>query len=252
MGKYRRYIITAAMLLLLAAFFRFALVGYSFLSYVLLGCAALDIIYLGLQALSNRRRRAALIMRRVVNLGVILLVLAFAVTEGFIVAEALGAKDPPETDYAIVLGAGVDGKRPSLSLAARLRSALRFSETNPGAVLILSGGQGEGEDITEAQCMYDWLLGNGVPADSLVLEERAVNTEENLKFSRDILLRLHREPGPVTVVTAGYHILRAKLMARDAGFSDVTAMAASTGRPILELNYYLREAVAIWYYIIFK
>lgn len=251
MKEYRRQIIAAVILFAAALFFRFALVGYSFLAYILMGAAAVVLVYMALRILSHRRDGAAKLLRRLVTAGLALLILAFAVTECFIVAEVIGAGAPKGANWAIVLGAGVNGKTPSLSLRVRLDAALDFAGENPDSRLVLSGGMGEGEDITEAQCMYDWLVARGVEPERLIMEPKAVSTEENLDFSRELIAGVDPDFDSVTIVTAGYHILRAKLMAEDAGFENVTAVPAVTARPVLELNYYLREAVAIWYYLIF-
>lgn len=251
MKRYLGYAVFSGVCVALWAFFSYALVGYGFLGLCALGLGALGGVFWVLKALSAKKPGAARALRRVVWGAVILCLVAVAITEAAIISVARAAATAPgHADYAIVLGAGVHGTRPSRSLKARLETALEFSRDDPEAYLVLSGGQGPGEEISEAQCMYLWLTERGVSPDRLILEERAGTTEENLEFSRQIIEDRGDGGGSVCVITAYYHVARAVMMAKDAGFEDVSARGASTGMPVLEVNYYLREAPAIWWYLV--
>ena len=87
-------------------------------------------------------------------------------------------------DAVIVLGAAVHGKTPSLTLKRRLDTAVKYHKQNPDAVIIVSGGQGVQEDITEAEAMRNYLIKNGVEADKIIKEEAATSTFENFAFSK--------------------------------------------------------------------
>ena len=86
-------------------------------------------------------------------------------------------------DYIIVLGAHVDGTRMTLALLERARRALLYLEENPGTKAVLSGGKGDGENISEAEAMYRYLTGHGIDGDRLIREEESTSTKENLEFS---------------------------------------------------------------------
>ena len=58
----------------------------------------------------------------------------------------------------IVLGAGLKGDTPSLALERRLEKAAEYMNKNGNAIAIVSGGQGKGETISEAQAMENYLL----------------------------------------------------------------------------------------------
>ena len=73
-------------------------------------------------------------------------------------------------DYIIVLGAHVDGTRMTLALLERTRRALLYLEENPGTKAVLSGGRGDGENISEAEAMYRYLTGHGIDGSRLILE----------------------------------------------------------------------------------
>lgn len=160
-----------------------------------------------------------------------------------------GRKAPPEepADAVIVLGAGVNGTEPSLSLRTRLDVALDYLTANPDIPAVLTGGRGYGETITEAQCMYDYLTERGVEPERLILEDAASNTAENFAFSRELLVEAGVDPSAdmVAVVTNDFHIARAKLLAARNGYGDAVGVPAELPWAHLEINYYLREAFAM-------
>ena len=82
----------------------------------------------------------------------------------------------PDLDYIIVLGAHVAGTRLSKALLERTRRALRYLEENPETRAVLSGGQGQGEQISEAEAMYRYLTEHGIDGSRLILEDRSTNT----------------------------------------------------------------------------
>ena len=160
-----------------------------------------------------------------------------------------GGKEPPQDSAkaVIVLGAGVNGTQPSLSLRTRLDAALKYLEEHPDIPVVLTGGQGYGEEITEAACMSDYLTAHGVDADRLILEEAASNTAENFAFSRELLQEAGVDPSTdmVAVVTNDFHIARAKLLAARNGYGYAAGVPAELPWIHLEINYYLREAFAM-------
>ena len=109
---------------------------------------------------------------------------------------------PDNLDYIIVLGAHVDGTRLSLALLERTRRAFQYLKENPDTKAVLSGGQGEGERISEAEAMYRYLTDHGIEGKRLFLEERSTNTKENLDFSLALIGNLEHSVG---VVTNNFH-----------------------------------------------
>ena len=139
--------------------------------------------------------------------------------EVFVVSQGRGDFAAMPSEAVIVLGAGVNGRQPSLALKSRLDAALASLEEHPDIPVVLTGGKGYGEEITEAQCMYEYLTGHGVEGERLILEEQALNTAENFACSR-ALLREHGvdvENGLVAVVTNDFHVARSKLIAQRQG-----------------------------------
>lgn len=150
---------------------------------------------------------------------------------------------PPNTDYLIVLGAGVNGTTPSLSLLDRLEATTEYLRAHPDCMVIVSGGQGTGEDISEAEAMQLYLLNQGIPAKQIIKEDQARNTIENIAYSYQLIPQQNHKP-IVAIVSSEYHIFRSKLIARELGY-DVYALAAPTSNWLLKINYFLREAPAL-------
>ncbi len=153
------------------------------------------------------------------------------------------AKPEPGADYVIVLGAHVKGRRPSRSLLRRIRAAAKYLKENPEAKAIGSGGQGPGEDITEAACICKTLARMGISADRLLLEEVSESTRENLLYS----MILGGRESSYVIVTNGFHLFRAMETARRLGMKRVSGLAASS-EPVLLPNYYVREFFALVLY----
>lgn len=175
--------------------------------------------------------------------------LTAAVTLGFIVKAAHPGQLLP-CDHVVVLGAGVRGTVPSLSLRERINAAHDYLIANPDSVAVLSGGQGPGEDITEAACMYRELTEMGIDPSRLLLEEMSTSTMENLTFSMDLLeSNTGSRPTRIAIVSSEYHIFRAGLFAKELGLESV-GIPAKTSWITLRINYYLREIVAVWKYLI--
>lgn len=145
-------------------------------------------------------------------------------------------------DYLIVLGAQVRGTKITDSLQRRLEAALCCGGKNPKAKMIVSGGQGKGEDITEARAMWEYLSCHGISKNRMILEDRSRTTQENLRFSAQFL---DKEKDVVGIVSNNFHLYRACLYAKKQGYRNVYPVAASC-HPVLFINYMIREVFAVW------
>ena len=231
----------AAVLTGSALFLRFALRGYAWWGYACLFAAALRLLH---------RYLPAGLWKLVVVLTCVGLAW-FCFVESFIIRNAKTDAEP-ERDYLIVLGAAVYGDQPSLTLIRRLEGAVDYLDRYPDSVAIVSGGMGKGETITEAQAMYDWLVGQGVAPDRLLLEPKSTSTEENLSNSFAIIRERGDEPqGRVAIVSSAYHLYRAKLLASAQGVDDAAGVAAPWGYFFVMLNYFIREAFGVTHFWVF-
>ncbi|MGN1001211.1 MAG: YdcF family protein [Oscillospiraceae bacterium] len=240
--KRKPWLIAALCCFLLAAFFKFALIGYSYIAALLAGVGLVILLYLLFARLGKK------ILSRVLTVLLCLGAAAFLLIEIPIVRESRG-DEPVDTDYLIVLGAGVNGSTPSLSMVNRLEKALEYLESHPACTAILSGGQGQGEDISEARAMYDWLCARGVDPARLILEDRAASTQENIRFSYE-LMGDKADTAAVAVVSSEYHLCRAKAIASRLG-RTVYGLPAKTTYPVLKANYFIREAFGMVHLFVF-
>lgn len=146
--------------------------------------------------------------------------------------------------YVIVLGAGLQGTEPSPTLRARLDTALRLAEINPRTGVVVSGGQGMNEVVSEAAAMAAYLERQGLPASRILREDKSRSTWENLSFSAKLLIEHDwRTETQVCIVTSDFHVVRARAIAMRAGFADICMIPAPTPLWILP-NSWLREYFA--------
>ena len=227
---------------LFAAACRFAALGF-------FGLGGITGIYGLLSKPAPAHPKGVRLLRGIFTGGLCLLALAMAVTLGGILHAAQG--DPDQNcDYVLVLGAGVDGERPSRSLQERLTAAESYLRAHPQTICVVSGGQGGGEDITEAECMYRELTARGIEAGRILLEDRASTTAENIRFTLELLEKEGIRLQKLGIVSSEYHLFRAKLMASRLGVEAV-GIPAKTGLLPLKLTYFFREIFGVWYYWIF-
>lgn len=144
-------------------------------------------------------------------------------------------------DYVVVLGAHVKGDVPSKALELRLKAALKYARENEDTILILSGGQGFGEDITEAKCMENYLSAHGISKERLVPEEKSTSTKENLEFSDGLTGCGRKNTG---ILSNNFHVYRAVKIAQKAGYEHPYGIAAPSD-PIMQVHYVVREAAAL-------
>ena len=240
-GMRKRWVILAVVLLAAEVSLRLLYSPMRFTAFLLLCAAALSLVWGFLEA--RRARKPFRIARRVL---VGLLALGLALFAALEVQVIRWSRTDWETQPAavVVLGAGVNGTEPSLSLLVRLEAALEYIQDKPDISIVVTGSKGPGEDISEAKCMADWLIARGVEEGRVLLEDQADNTEENIAFSKEILREQGVDTtGKIAVVSADYHLYRASLYWGGAGFVPVAARMPLQYLP-LTINYYIREAFA--------
>ena len=157
-------------------------------------------------------------------------------------------KEPEPGATVVVLGCRVYGERASLSMVERLDAAYEYLVEHPESKCVLSGGQGDGENITEAECMYRYLKNRGIDEARLYKEETSTTTRENLLFSKQLIEAQALNP-VVAIATSEYHMYRAGMIANALEID----WAAVPGRTAIWLfpTYYVRELYGILYEWIF-
>lgn len=167
-------------------------------------------------------------------------VLLFLVVEILLLASAFHKPDPGG-EYMIILGCQVRGSSVSKALKYRLDAAMEYLQENPDTVVIVSGGQGAGEDISEAEAMRKYLVYRGISPERIRKEEQSTNTVENICYSKKLL---PSSDARVIVVSNGFHIFRAIRICHRQGLKQVEGLAGSSD-PRMAPAYYLREFFAV-------
>lgn len=165
----------------------------------------------------------------------------FVVAECFILS-GFAAKASENADYLIVLGAQVKPNGPSRVLQYRLDAAIDYLEAHPDCKVIVSGGQGTDEVISEAQGMHDYLAAQGIEADRIQMEDQSVNTIQNLLYSARYL---DKEKDDVVIVTNNFHVFRAVGIAKKQGYQHVSGLSAD-GNLFFLPNNMLREFIGLF------
>ena len=220
--------------------------GYRFSAGICFGIAALIGLFQLLILLGKTHPKLSKILKTAFSLCLSLGILAAAITGAAIMSASYGRTEQ-ESGRLIVLGAGVNGTVPSLSLRERLDAAYAYLQDHPNTICVVSGGQGSGEDISEAECMYRYLTAKGIDPQRIIREDQATSTQENLTYSMDLIGWEYASS--VGIVSSEYHLFRARLMARELGM-DPIMIPAETTYLSLRVNYFLREIAAVWYYMI--
>lgn len=234
---------------LAALFFQFCMIGYSFSALVCLSIVGIILVYKALRLLGSKYPQDARTLKRIFTILLSIGLLVVGITEAIIIKASFG--DPRQhCDYMVVLGAGVRGDVPSLSLRNRIDAAYDYLTEHPDVTAILSGGQGEGENITEAQCMFDHLTAMGIDESRLWMEDQATSTWENLNFSLDMIEeKTGQRPEELGVLSSEYHLFRASLFA-DACGVEFLGIPAKTTKLSLRVNYFMREVAGVWHYLL--
>lgn len=241
----------AGLLLLVSVLSLTVVPGIRFSGLLTLALAGVCIlaVFLGRWA---EKSRAGKRCQRIFLAGLSAALLLFLLVEGLLLSHGERDHSALPADAVIVLGAGVNGETPSLMLQSRINAAAEYLNAHPDIPAVLSGGQGNGENITEAECMRRQLTAMGIGESRLLLEERSTSTAENFAFSKELLRQAGIDPetAVVAVVTNDFHCFRAHLIAQREGLT-VLDVPAEVPWLLLNANYYVREFFALGKTLIF-
>ena len=161
----------------------------------------------------------------------------------------ISANHKPKTENTIViLGCKVRDGEPSLMLQKRLDSALQYLKQHPDVPVIVCGGQGIDEKISEAQCMAEYLTAHGIDESRIYRDDTSASTLENMENAKKIITEQGWLP-EITIVTDGYHQFRASNIAKSIGLS-ADAVSARTSWYLVP-SYWVREWLGICYQFVF-
>lgn len=176
--------------------------------------------------------------------GVIIISIALAVMGTFAMK-----KNTEKTDYIVVLGAGLlNGDQISATLKNRLDSTLEYIDKyDKGETIVVSGGKGSDEKISEAEVMKKYLVNHGIAENRIIMENKSTNTFENFKFSKKVIeSNSGKEKNDITIkiITNGFHSFRSQFLSKRVGFAESKVYSAKTPWYLIP-GYYSREFIAI-------
>lgn len=163
----------------------------------------------------------------------------------------VGERDAPRpADAVVVLGTQEYSGWPSLPFSARLDHALSLHEEGLAPLVVIAGGDPEGDSYTEAAAGVRYLEHQGLPSDAL-LAAGGDNTYENL---REVKILAEREGlKSVLLVSERFHMLRSLVIADDLeikAYGSPTSTSPRDHDPALRFYYILREVVAYTAYML--
>lgn len=178
--------------------------------------------------------------------------ISFFLVESIIILESKSSNknDFKNVDFVIILGAGLHGDIPSKTLETRLAAGTQFLLNRKDLPVVVSGGQGDGETISEAEAMGRYLKNKGIEENRIFYESKSTTTYENLKYSKQIIKQLGFKEPTVLIVTSDYHVSRAKMIGKELGLESYGLGGES---PVfVRMNYFIREYFGIMKTIVNK
>lgn len=149
-------------------------------------------------------------------------------------------------DAIVVLGAAQYDGRPSPVLQARLDHAIRLYDRGLAPVLILTGGTGVGDTVSEAVVGGRYAVRAGVPNDKILTERVGTGSIESMKGVAGLMA--HHGLESAVLVSDPFHMLRLRLLALREGitaYSSPTRTSPISQKPDEEWHFIVRESLAL-------
>jgi len=149
-------------------------------------------------------------------------------------------------DAIIVLGAAQYNGRPSPVLKARLDHALELYRAGLAPAVVVTGGIGAGDRMSEATVGHRYLRALAVPDSAIIVRPDGRTTDESM---RSVAEWMHdHELTRMLLVSDPFHMARLRLEARGAGLEVFTSPTPSS--PIVpgsraEAGYLALEALKL-------
>ncbi|GHT79997.1 hypothetical protein FACS1894130_10320 [Spirochaetia bacterium] len=203
----------------------------------------LIIISIKFQKIREKIKKLPKFVKIILKAVFICFALSFIITESIIVYNMNGVLKK-NVDYVIVLGCQVDGSIPSIPLMRRINIASKYLKENMKTKVVVTGGKGRGENISEAEAMRNVLIRSGINTERIFIENNATSTKENLKFSDELYDLSNKD---IIIVSSDYHMYRALSMAKKLKYKNVAGLPCKSQVSMLPA-YLAREYVAVMYY----
>lgn len=157
---------------------------------------------------------------------------------------------PGKSDVIIILGHSLDQDNyPEKWLEERLQEGMELYNSGYGEYIIVTGGEGPLDNVAVGEAMKNYLIENGIDESMIITENRANNTYENFKFSKELFVTDERlkDKKDILVVTNDFHMYRSMMIAEDF-FHQPTGKSTETKIQIRKLFAYLKEPLSILKY----
>lgn len=185
--------------------------------------------------------------QRVILALLIAAIVCFSVLEGIVFAGAQ-TRVIGQPEVMIIFGCQVKPWGPSILLQDRLDAAVDYLEDHPDMTVVVTGGKGDDEHVSEAQAMYDYLTEHGVDGDSILLEDQSRNTWQNINYTLELLDEEgYDTTDDVLLVSNGFHLRRIQMLWERAtgGTYMVSTLAAPMTHKPSAVKMFFREPLAL-------
>ena len=190
-----------------------------------------------------KKHERVIVMKKLVLKSICILLIIALLIPAVLIVGTMDGRGEPSGEVLIILGTTVNGTEPSPMLRQRLDAAVEFLNAHPDTACIVTGGKGDEHNLSEAQCMWNYLTAAGIEESRITQEDRATSTVENLRNVRSML-----DTDEVTILSSDFHLFRSGLIAEDAGFT-AALIPAKTEPFSLLAPWLLREIFALYGYL---
>ena len=190
-----------------------------------------------------KKHERVIVMKKLVLKSLCILLIIALLIPAVLIVGTMDGRGEPSGEVLIVLGTTVNGTEPSPMLRQRLDAAVEYLNAHPDTACIVTGGKGDEHNLSEAQCMWNYLTAAGIEESRITQEDRATSTVENLRNVRSML-----DTDEVTILSSDFHLFRSGLIAEDAGFTAALIPARTEPFSLLA-PWFLREIFALYGYL---
>ena len=161
------------------------------------------------------------------------------------------ANSSRKANAIVVLGAAVNGKKPSPVFEERIRHSVTLFQQGMAPVLLFTGGRSDGDHLAESEAARDFAIALGVPASAILIETRSHTTQQNLSEA-SLLLSGPEKKNSIIIVSDPLHMKRAAGMANDLGFTVFSSPTPTTRYRTwsTKLPFLLRELYFYHHYLV--
>ena len=161
-----------------------------------------------------------------VSLLVVFLIILFVIITAVNITHYGKVDEKAHCDVAIILGAATSDGEVSPVYRERINHGIWLYENGYVDYLILTGGIGNGNEISDACAAKQYAIKKGVPEQVIFIEEKSTITEENLEHAKAIMDEHSLDTA--IIVSDPLHMKRAMLMASDYGIDACSSPTPTT------------------------